>query len=157
MGSFNAWSTLGLDSKITNFNQKLKKFFHMVIYGSSLDVNIKEGDVRMRKLNRGENLTKDELKEIASNYKITLHAKIRMAERGISEQSVKQVILNPKVAYFNTDGSINVAKDKDHYFVVSYDKSAKKYVIITYKEPSRNGKDIFDKQAMAIMGLKRAS
>lgn len=109
----------------------------------------------MRQLNRGENLVQAELEEIASKYYITSHAKIRMLERGLNEEAIKKIILNPLVAYFNTDGTINIAQDKNYYLVVRYDSYYDNYVVITYKEPSRNGKNIFEKQQLAIEGKDR--
>lgn len=109
----------------------------------------------MRKLNRGEILTKTELQEIATNYCLTYHAKDRMKERGIAENQIKDIILNPLIAYFNTDYSINIAQDQHHYFVIIYNENQNKYVIVTYKEPSYNGKSIFEKHEMATKGKDR--
>lgn len=111
----------------------------------------------MRKLNRGENLIKTELQEIANNYYITPHAIQRMSERGLDKRSIKDIILNPLVAYFNTDGSINIAKDEFHYLVIKYNGYFKNYQIITYKEPSLNGKNIFQKQELATKGIHRVA
>lgn len=109
----------------------------------------------MRKLNRGERLTNAELQEIATNYCLTNHAKDRIKKRGISKNQIKDIILNPLIAYFNTDYSINIAKDQHHYFVIVYNKNQNKYVIVTYKEPSSNGKTISEKQEMAKKGYDR--
>lgn len=111
----------------------------------------------MRKLNRGENLTKSELQEIANCYFVTPHAMKRLKERGLKKEDVTNIIINPLLAYFNTDGTINIAKDKEYYLVVGYNNYYKNYVIITYKEPSLNGKNIFEKQQLAIDGVNRVA
>lgn len=111
----------------------------------------------MRRLNRGEILEKSELQEIANCYFVTPHAMKRLNERGLKKEDLTNIILNPLLAYFNTDGTINIAKDKDHYLVVDYNNYYKNYVIITYKEPSLNGKNIFEKQQLAIEGKDRVA
>lgn len=111
----------------------------------------------MRKLNRGENLIRTELQEIANNYYITPHAIKRMSERGLDKKAVKNIILNPVVAYFNTDFSINIAQDESHYLVIKYNYYFENYQIITYKEPSLNGKTIFQKQQLAMRGISRVA
>lgn len=81
----------------------------------------------MRRLNRGEILLKEELQEIANHYFITPHAMKRMNERGLNKEDVTKIILNPLLAYFNTDGTINIARNEDHYLVVGYNNYYKKY------------------------------
>jgi hypothetical protein len=58
-----------------------------------------------------------------------------------------------EIAYFNTDGSVNVAISKDRYFVIELEKEC--WVLKTFKEPSYNGIDIYEKQKLAAMGIGR--
>ena len=101
----------------------------------------------------GEILTREQLNEIANNYRLSKHAQERLAERG-KGVNVKKVLLNPLLAYFNTDGSINIAKDKFNYFVI-VKKSERKYLVVTYKEKSKNNITIFDKWNLAKKGIDR--
>lgn len=112
----------------------------------------------MRKKNRGEVLTQSELLEIASNFIISRHAKDRLLERSDFDtvEKIKEKILNPYVAYFNTDGSINIAVDKYNYFVV-VERNDGGFLIVTYKEPSLNGIDILTKQSLAKKGKSRTA
>lgn len=108
----------------------------------------------MRNCHKGENLTQDELNEIANNFSLTYHAKQRISERN-KNVNLKQVILNPVLAYFNTDYSINIALNEYEYLVVVYKKYINKYLIITYKERSFNSITIFQKQELAKINYKR--
>lgn len=103
--------------------------------------------------NRGENLTQEELSEIANNFYISKHAVERLRERG--RVNIRQLVLNPLVAYFNTDGSVNVAQDEYNYLVFSYDEFHKNWKVVTWKEESWHGKTVFDKQQMARNGYGR--
>jgi len=58
-----------------------------------------------------------------------------------------------EIAYFNTDGSVNVAISKDRYFVIELVEEC--WVLKTFKEPSYNGIDIYEKQKLAAMGIGR--
>lgn len=103
--------------------------------------------------NRGEDLTKEELNEIANNYYISLHAKERLQERG--NVNIRNLVLNPLVAYFNTDGSVNVAMDEWNYLVFAYSEKHQNWTVVTWKEESWHGKTVFDKQEMARNGYGR--
>lgn len=59
------------------------------------------------------------------------------------------------LAYYNTDGSVNIALDRWTYFVFEYDEAQRYWVLITFKEMSWYGKDIFEKQQMAVDGFDR--
>lgn len=100
----------------------------------------------------GELLTTAELKEIANNVVLTFHAKERIAER-FPDLNVYKAIMNPLIAYFNTDGSINIALNSFEYLVIATDR--KPYRVITYKEKSHNNIDIFTKRQMAMQGKGR--
>ena len=54
----------------------------------------------LRRLNRGENLTQEELQEIADNFILSVHAKEKIIERH-PNINIKELILNPIVAYYN--------------------------------------------------------
>jgi hypothetical protein len=101
---------------------------------------------------KGELLTADELKEIAENFVVSRHAEQRITER-CPELNIHKAILNPLIAYFNTDGSINIALNGFEYLVVVADKE--QFKIVTYKEKSHNNINIFVKREMAKQGVRR--
>ena len=101
---------------------------------------------------RGELLTTEELKEIAENFVLTKHAEQRITER-FAELNIEKAILNPLIAYFNTDGSINIALNTFEYLVIGTDQTP--YRVITFKEKSHNNIDIFTKRKMAMQGKSR--
>lgn len=102
---------------------------------------------------RGEELTPAELQEIADNFYISKHAKERLRERGYV--NIRDLVLNPLVAYFNTDGSINVAQDEYNYLVFVWSERHQNFTLVTWKEESWYGKTVFDKQKMAKNGYER--
>ena len=104
----------------------------------------------LRRLNRGEELTKEELREIADNYILSTHAK-NMINKRHPNADVRAIILNPIVAYYNTDKSINIALNEYEYLVVAPDS----FVVMTFKEKSWYSINIFDKQNMAKNGYDR--
>ena len=106
----------------------------------------------MRKLNRGQELTATELNEITEHLILSQHAKQRIAER-YPELNVHKAILNPLLAYFNTDGTINIALNGYEYMVVAVKSYGCK--VVTLKEKSFNNIDIFTKREMAIRGYGR--
>lgn len=57
------------------------------------------------------------------------------------------------LAYFNTDGSVNIAINGFEYLVVSLDRFP--YRVVTFKEKSHNGIDIYSKRCLAQMGYCR--
>ena len=104
----------------------------------------------LRRLNRGEELTKEELQEIADNFILSNHAKEKIAERH-PNVNIKEIILNPIIAYYNTDQSINIALNEYEYLVIAPNS----YTVITFKEKSWYSKTVFDKQDMAKNGYDR--
>ena len=102
---------------------------------------------------RGEELTSEERQEIADNFCITKHAVERLRDRGYID--IRALLKDPLVAYFNTDGSINVAQDEWNYLVFVWDEEGKIFKLITWKEESWYGKSVFDKQRMAMNGYER--
>ncbi len=109
----------------------------------------------MKLKSRGENLSRKELEELANNYVISKHAFTRLKERNLSPDKIKDIILNPYLAYFNTDKSINVCKDNYYYLVFTYCEKEGKFVLITYKEPSKSRVSVVKKQMYASLGLDR--
>lgn len=103
-----------------------------------------------RWLNKGELLTAEELQDIAEHYILSKHAQQRIAER-YPDINVKKAILNPLIAYYNTDRSINIAINGYEYIVIA----PYEYKVITFKEKSLNGIDIFTKRRLAMQGKKR--
>ncbi len=106
--------------------------------------------IRIR--HRGQLLKWYELYEIANNYILTRHAREKIAER-CPNLNIHNAIRYPVIAYFNTDGSVNIALNSYEYLVVSLDR--KPYPIITFKERSLNGIDIYEKRDMAQDGYCR--
>ena len=80
---------------------------------------------------RGQLLKHNELNEIANNYILTKHAK-EMIDKRCPNLNIKHSIKHPILAYFNTDGSVNIAINGFEYLVVSLDRFP--YKIITFKE-----------------------
>jgi hypothetical protein len=95
-------------------------------------------------------LTTAELKEIAENFTLSRHASERIAERH-SDIDIRQSILNPVLAYYNTDKSVNIAINEYEYLVVA----PYTYKVITFKEKSHNNINIFAKRELAKQGKKR--
>lgn len=103
----------------------------------------------LRHLKHGEKLNRKEIIEIANNYRLTLHAQKRKAER-MPNVNLQRAIRNSILAYFNTDGTINIAFDNYTYIVV--DTS---YKVITIKEKSHNNINIWVKYNLAKNGIHR--
>lgn len=101
---------------------------------------------------RGEEVSQETLMYISDNYFVTLHAQ-EMIQKRHSDIDITESIRNPMIAYFNTDGSINCAVNKDEYFVIATDRLP--FPIVTFKEKSWHGKDVFEKRQMAIDGFDR--
>lgn len=101
---------------------------------------------------RGQLLTAEELKEISENYVLTKHAQERIKTR-YPKLDIVHTINNPLIAYFNTDGSVNVALTKFEYLVIATDCNP--YKVITFKEKSHYNNDIYKKRKMAQNGYGR--
>lgn len=101
---------------------------------------------------RGEEVPKEDLEYIADNYILTRHANEMICKRheGID---IVESIKHPMIAYFNTDGSINCAVNEDEYFVIATDVFP--FRIVTFKEKSWYGKNVFEKRKMAMDGFDR--
>lgn len=103
-----------------------------------------------RQRKSGMLLCQQELNVIAREYKLSYHAQQRYQQR-MYGVNLRQAIKHCMVAYYNTDGSINIAFDRFTYLVVS----PKDYKVITIKEKSHNNIDIWDKLEMARQGKDR--
>lgn len=102
----------------------------------------------------GHPLKREELDKISKSFTITKHALERMNQRGLKPSEVISVLRNPYSSFLNTDGTVNVAKDKHHYLVFGKDrKDPNKWVIITYKEQSKNNVSFERKQFLAWMNV----
>lgn len=107
-----------------------------------------------QQLNRGQLVGEKKLQQIANNYVVSIHAGERIAKRK-ADIDIKSIILNPLLAYYNTDGSINIALNEYEYLVVKKHKD-NTYIIITFKEKSHNNINIFQKRKLAQQGYSRA-
>lgn len=101
---------------------------------------------------RGQLLKRSELEEIADNYILSKHAQ-EMIDKRCPDLNIEYSIKNPVLAYFNTDGSVNIAISDFEYLVISLDVFP--YKVITFKEKSHNGVDIFFKRYLAQSGYCR--
>ena len=101
---------------------------------------------------RGEEVSREDLLHISNNYILTKHAKERIDTRN-KNIDIGNALRNPLIAYFNTDGSINVAITPYEYFVVATDSFP--YKIITYKEQSWYSIDVYEKRKMTQEGYSR--
>lgn len=106
--------------------------------------------IRIR--HRGQLLIQSELDEIANNYILTKHAEKMIGIR-CPNLNVRNSIRNPILAYFNTDGSVNITLNSYEYLVVALDD--KPYRVITFKEKSYNGVTIYEKWSFAKNGYSR--
>lgn len=98
---------------------------------------------------KGELLLPEELEEISKNFRTSYSVEVQLRQREL-DIDFKELLKKPFIAYYNTDGSINIALDDYEYFVVV--KSDDGFVIITFKERSRNGFTVTDKRNLALEG-----
>lgn len=101
----------------------------------------------------GEELTEGELQEIHSKLQFTNHVIERLNER--QDVNIEELFKNPVLAYFNTDGTVNIAKDEFNYLVCAYDEYYDIWKAVTWKEKSHNNITIFQKQEFAKNGYDR--
>lgn len=114
----------------------------------------------------GELLNQNEINEILGNYRISKHAIERLNERsnilvenyrGVDFISTKinirnDICNNLYLAYFNKDGSVNIAIDKFNYYVFKLlDNGC--WLLQTFKEKSWNNITIDDKRKLAQKGV----
>lgn len=85
----------------------------------------------------------------------------KLNNKKTKENIVRDIKTNRILAYYNTDGSVNIAVSKFNYYVFIYQEDSDnehikgKWLLCTYKEPSWNGIDIFKKRKMAEEGYDR--
>jgi len=103
----------------------------------------------LRMLHNGELLLPTELEEISKNFRLSYHVENQLRDRGIS-LDLAPLFKNPFLAYYNTDGSINIARNDYEYFVVA--KGDDCFVVVTFKEKSINGFTVTDKRNFALEG-----
>lgn len=80
--------------------------------------------------NYGKKVNKFTLKRIADNYVVSYHASTRLNRRN-KNLNIEELIRNPYLAYYNTDGSISIAKDNKYLVVVPRETD---FLIVTYIE-----------------------
>lgn len=117
---------------------------------------------RSQRYSKGHTLTDNDIDAIVNNFTISRHAAQRMVERGLFDtvpkdihNQVRRYISNNCLAFWNEDGTANIAVDIDHYFVIQYSYTKNSYVVLTYNTTSENGYNIFDKREMASAGLSK--
>ena len=124
----------------------------------------------------GEQIESEVLEHILNNFFLSSHSIEKLNDRSnllikykdgnVNKKLTKANIINDirqnmVLAYYNTDGSVNIAVSEYNYYVFEYqDESASEYVqdkwrLVTYKEPSWYGINIYDKQQMAKNGYDR--
>ena len=103
----------------------------------------------MRRLNRGQELTAEELREVAENLIVSIHAEQRVAER-FPNLNISKAILKPTIAFFNTDGTIYIGLNGYEHLVI--DIKPYGYKLVTIKQRSFTDVTVFDKQEMAKAG-----
>ena len=89
---------------------------------------------------KGELLTAEELKEVAENFTLTYHSAERILSRN-PKLNIYKTILNPLIAYFNTDGSINIALNEFEMYhnelnsrITTISEHTEKYLTEVYSE-----------------------
>lgn len=121
------------------------------------------------KLKHGELVSPEVIEEIKFSYYITKHAREQLVKRSdmlvefypgkmdvsTTKKNINKMIDNNILAYYNTDGSINIALNEWNYFVFVYDEQKDNWSLVTYKEKSWYSKTIFEKRQMAIDGFDR--
>lgn len=126
--------------------------------------------INLDKLKVGEEISIDDMLDmVRGKIYITKHALERMEQRGdlvVRDErgvnwrelfkNIRNAISNSLISYVNIDEfgvkSINCCIDEYNYFVFGLSNSGQ-WTMITYKEPSHNKINVFEKQKMAINGV----
>lgn len=117
----------------------------------------------------GQDIGSKIFNEIKSNYMISRHAQEQLQSRsdllvlfddgrinfGATKKNINAAMDDSILAYFNTDGSVNIALTEYYYFVFAYNEERGNWTMVTYKETSWYGINIFEKQKMALDGFDR--
>jgi len=123
---------------------------------------------------KGKRLSKQEVNEILRNFSLTTHSvkqlfnrrcevivwdsKGRIDKDLTKENVIDDIRKNLYLAYFDNDKSVNVAIDDFHYYVFAPNLNGTKikyWSLITFKEPSQNGVNVFEKQKYAEINYSR--
>ena len=126
--------------------------------------------IELLKKRHGKRVSKKVLNYIKCNLRISDHSIEKMEARSnnlVSRYKTGRVnyirtinnicnaIDRNILAYYNTDGSINIAITRWKYFVFEFDAATNKWLLVTFKEASLNGVDIYAKRQLAIDGYDR--
>ena len=124
--------------------------------------------IEQLKAKHGEELDTTMLNTIKARYRLSSHAIEQLRKRSLylsenngfinfaeTKANINKAIDSNILAYYNTDGSVNIAIDKFHYFVFAYKEAFSSWTLVTYKETSWYGIDIYQKRQMAIDGFDR--
>jgi predicted secreted hydrolase len=117
----------------------------------------------------GQNISSEVYQDIKDNYFISKHAQEQLEKRSdllvklpdgrinftATKRNINQAMDDYVVAYYNTDGSVNIALNDYNYFVFAWNEERYSWTMITYKEMSWFSITIWDKQKMAIDGFDR--
>lgn len=117
---------------------------------------------------KGKRLTKKEVNQILKNFYLTTHSVKQLSNRRwevivwdskgridldlTKENVIEDIRKNLYIAYFDTDKSVNVAIDDFNYYVFApslIGNKVKYWTLVTFKEPSVNGVNVFEKQKYA--------
>lgn len=118
---------------------------------------------------KGQDVEEKIIKELKTNFYLTSHAEEQLQKRSHllvskanyaidyvkTKDKIREAIDERVLAYYNTDGTINIAINEWNYFVFAYCEKSNNWALITYKEMSWNSKNIFEKQQMAKQGYER--
>ena len=130
------------------------------------------------KKKHGQEIDREFINSILTNFHISKHALQEMRERTsfvnlveeldetfkdgtkkvnftLTIRNIREAINKNVLAYINTDGSVNIALSDYDYFVFAYDESRGNWNLITFKEKSWYDKTIWEKQQMALEGFDR--
>ena len=117
----------------------------------------------------GQDISVSLYKEIRGNYFLSKHAQEQLEKRsdllvkyedgkinfGATKRNINAAMDNAVLAYYNTDGSVNIALDDYNYFVFAWNPDRGSWTMITYKEMSWYSITIWEKQKMALDGFDR--
>lgn len=64
-------------------------------------------------------------------FSITLHGESRRKKRQLNKSEIIEILKNPLLAYWNTDYTVNVAKDEFNYLVFGWNIKQQRWDMIT--------------------------
>ena len=156
---------LELEKVLKNY-EYLEKKIGMSLF-EFVDLHFKEE--RKEETLGGKEVSQETIDDIKTYFTITKHAIGRLEERtkmvvrfeggainyNETVKNIKYKINHRILAYYNTDGTINIAINKYNYFVFSKNEENNHWVLVTFKEKSYNENDIFYKRRLAEIGYDR--